>query len=74
MKGGGVLLLGRDESIPLMVEMFGQDASMGVRERAGCGLAESGLFRNDRRQSDLPAAIALDQHAPIRVLSPRSLV
>ena len=47
----GFSLLGRDESrdegIPFMVEMFGSDSSMVVRERAGCGLGESGLFRRE---------------------------
>ena len=39
--------------------MFGSDASMAVRERAGCGLAESGLFRREQRQLAVPGLLAL---------------
>ena len=59
----GFSLLGRDESrdegIPFMVEMFGSDSSMVMRERAGCGLAESGLFRREQRQLAIPGLLAL---------------
>ncbi len=55
----GFSLLGRDEGIPFMVEMFGQDASKGVRERAGCGLAESGLFRKEQRRLAIPGLLNL---------------
>ena len=55
----GFSLLGRNEGIPFMVEMFGSDASMVVRERAGCGLAESGLFRREQRQLAIPGLLAL---------------
>ena len=55
----GFSLLGRDEGIPFLVEMFAQDPSMMVRERAACGLAEGGLFRREQRQLAIPGLMNL---------------
>lgn len=40
--------LGSDEAVLLLVEVFRGDTDPGVKERAACGLADSGLF--DRQQ------------------------
>lgn len=55
----GFSILGRDEGIPYLVEMFGQDTSMAVKERAGCGLAEGGMFRKEQRQLAVPGLLTL---------------
>jgi HEAT repeat protein len=55
----GFSIVGRDEGIPYLVEMFGQDTSMAVKERAGCGLAEGGMFRREQRLLAVPGLLTL---------------
>ncbi len=55
----GFSILGREEGIPYLLEMFGQDGSLEVRERAGCGLAESGMFRREQRLLAVPGLLSL---------------
>ena len=55
----GFSILGREEGIAFLLEMFGQDGSLEVRERAGCGLAEGGMFRREQRMLAVPGLLSL---------------
>ena len=55
----GLSILAREEGIPLLIEIFGQDPSLAVRERAGCGLAEGGMFRREQRRLAVPGLLRL---------------
>jgi len=42
-----------------LLEVFGNDPSMNVRERAGCGLAEGGMMTREQRRKAIPGLIRL---------------
>lgn len=50
----GLALSGTNEAIPLLLESMHDDPSPKVRERAACGLAESGMFTAEQRRSVIP--------------------
>jgi hypothetical protein len=50
----GLAFIGSDTSIPVLLGMFHDDPSAQVRERAACGLAQSGMLTHDQRQKAVP--------------------
>jgi HEAT repeats len=50
----GLSYLGTDETIPTLLDVFHSDPSPNVRERAGCGLAQSGMLNERQRRSAVP--------------------
>ena len=52
-------MLGTDEIIDPLLEVFGKDPSMAVRERAGCGLAETGMMTREQRRKAIPGLMRL---------------
>ncbi len=50
-------LSGADASIQLLLRTMHEDSSPAVRERAACGLAESGLFTPEQRMTAVPQLI-----------------
>lgn len=54
----GLALVGSDEVIPPLLTAMHDDHSAVVRERAACGLAESGMFTPEQRMSAVPQLLA----------------
>jgi len=50
----GLALTGATTAIPVLLQTMHSDPASGVRERAACSLAESGMFNPEQRQSALP--------------------
>jgi len=50
----GLAYLGTDETIPPLLETFHDDPSPMIRERAACGLAQSGMLSEKQRRSAVP--------------------
>ena len=50
----GLSYLGTDDSIAPLLKTFHDDASPVVRERAACGLAQSGMLSQDQRRTAVP--------------------
>ena len=46
--------LGTDETIAPLLEVFHNDASHNIRERAACGLAQSGMLSEKQRRTAVP--------------------
>lgn len=61
----GMALLGRDETIRPLLDIFKNDPSLRIRERAGCGLAQSGMLTKDQRTTAVPALIDMAQDASV---------
>jgi hypothetical protein len=63
----GLAYLGTDETIVPLLEIFHNDPSRMIRERAACGLAQSGMLSEKQRRSAVPKLLdftddpALDQ-------------
>jgi len=63
----GLAYLGTDETIAPLLEIFHNDPSRKIRERAACGLAQSGMLSEKQRRSAVPKLLhftddpALDQ-------------
>ncbi|MGA8154056.1 MAG: HEAT repeat domain-containing protein [Terriglobales bacterium] len=55
----GLAHLGTDDSIKDFLDVFRSDASMEVRERAGCSLAKSGMLTREQRMKAVPGLIDL---------------
>jgi hypothetical protein len=53
----GLSLLGSDATIEPLLEIFRNDSSMQVRERAACGLAQSGMLRKEQRLTAVPTLL-----------------
>ena len=51
----GLALLGSDGTIAPLLEIFRNDPALEVRERAGCGLAHSGMLTKQQRLTAVPA-------------------
>jgi len=49
---------GSDSSIPPLLKAMHDDASPLVRERAACGLAESGMLTKEQRRTTIPTLLA----------------
>src|SRR5437762_143374 len=50
----GMAYLGTDEVIPVLLQTFHDDPSPTIRERAACGLAQSGMLIEQQRRSAVP--------------------
>lgn len=50
----GLAYLGTDETIAPLLEVFHDDPSPTIRERAACGLAQSGMLSEKQRRSAVP--------------------
>jgi hypothetical protein len=57
----GLSLLGSDATIQPLLEIFRNDASLRVRERAGSGLAQSGMLTKEQRLTAVPALIQIGE-------------
>lgn len=55
----GLAHLGTDDTIEDFLEVFRSDASMDVRERAGCSLAKSGMLTREQRIKAVPGLLDL---------------
>jgi HEAT repeat protein len=53
----GLSLLGSDATIEPLLDIFRNDSSMQVRERAACGLAQSGMLTKDQRLTAVPTLL-----------------
>lgn len=54
----GLALGGSSDAIPLLLTALHDDPSPEVRERAACGLAQSGMFTPEQRMSAVPQLIS----------------
>jgi len=50
----GLAYLGTDETIAPLLEVFHDDPSANIRERAACGLAQSGMLSQGQRWTAVP--------------------
>jgi hypothetical protein len=50
----GLAYLGTDEVIPILLQTFHDDPSPTIRERAACGLAQSGMLSEEQRRTAIP--------------------
>jgi hypothetical protein len=50
----GLAYLGTDATIPVLLEIFHDDPSPAIRERAACGLAQSGMLSAGQRLTAVP--------------------
>jgi hypothetical protein len=50
----GLAYLGTDETIAPLLQVFHDDPSAMIRERAACGLAQSGMLSEKQRRSAVP--------------------
>jgi hypothetical protein len=57
----GMSLLGTDATIPPLLDIFRNDASLEVRERAGSALAQSGMLTKQQRLTAVPALMNLGE-------------
>ena len=57
----GMSLLGTDATIPALLDIFRNDASLEVRERAGSALAHSGMLTKQQRLTAVPALMNLGE-------------
>ena len=55
----GLAHLGTDDTIKNFLDVFRNDASLEVRERAGCSLAKSGMLTREQRMKAVPGLIDL---------------
>jgi HEAT repeat protein len=55
----GLAHIGTDDTIPDFLEVLRSDASMDVRERAGCSLAKSGMLTREQRMKAVPGLIEI---------------
>ena len=53
----GLSYLGTDETIAPLLEIFHDDPSANIRERAACGLAQSGMLSEKQRRTAVPKLI-----------------
>jgi HEAT repeat protein len=50
----GLAYLGTDETIPTLLDIFHDDPSAAIRERAACSLAQSGMLSEKQRRTAVP--------------------
>lgn len=53
----GMSLIGSDPTVPLLLQIFRNDASPRVRQAAGCGLAQCGMLTKEQRRKAVPALV-----------------
>jgi hypothetical protein len=54
----GLSLLGSDATVGKLLEIFRNDSSLEIRERAGCGLAQAGMLTREQRFAAVPVLMA----------------
>jgi len=52
-------MLGTDDTIEPLIEVFRNDPSAHIRERAACGLADSGMLTRDQRKKAIPELLRM---------------
>jgi HEAT repeats len=57
----GLAYLATDETIGPLLEVFHDDPSANIRERAACGLAQSGMFSAEQRRTAVPTLLDFAQ-------------
>jgi HEAT repeat protein len=57
----GMSLLGTDATIPPLLDIFRNDTSLEVRERAGSALAQSGMLTKQQRLTAVPALMSIGE-------------
>jgi hypothetical protein len=57
----GMSLLGTDATIPALLDIFRNDPSIEVRERAGSALAQSGMLTKQQRLAAVPALMSIGE-------------
>ena len=55
----GLAHIGSDETIKSFLDVLRNDASLNVRERAGCSLAKSGMLTREQRMKAVPGLLEL---------------
>jgi HEAT repeat protein len=55
----GLAMLGTDDTIDPLLDTFAHDPSARVRKRAGCDLAQSGMFTKEQRLATVPNLLNL---------------
>lgn len=61
----GLAHLGTDDTIKDFLDVFRNDPSMEVRERAGCSLAKSGMLTREQRMLAVPGLIELAEDSTL---------
>jgi len=61
----GLSLIGSDATIEPLLQIFRDDASPQVRERAACGLAQSGMLTKEQRLTAVPRLLAYAEDASL---------
>jgi hypothetical protein len=61
----GLAHIGTDETIKNLLDVFRNDPSLEVRERAGCSLAKSGMLTREQRMKAVPGLIELTDDASL---------
>jgi hypothetical protein len=61
----GLAYLGTDEVIPPLLDLFRNDPSPTIRERAACSLAQSGMLSQEQRKRAVPRLIDMADDAGI---------
>lgn len=62
-------MTGDERAVPLLLSVFGDDPSPLVRERAACGIAQSGMFEPEVRRTAIPDFL---DYAESPALDPRT--
>src|SRR6185436_12791226 len=57
----GLGLLGTENTIAPLLDIFHNDTSLDLRERAACNLADSGMLSRELRQKAVPELIRFGQ-------------
>jgi hypothetical protein len=61
----GLSYLGTDQTIAPLLEIFHSDPSPNIRERAACGLAQSGMLSEQQRRTAVPKLIEFVEEASL---------
>jgi len=61
----GLAYLGSDETIAPLLQIFHDDPSAMIRERAACGLAQSGMLSEKQRRSAVPKLLDFSDDASL---------
>ena len=57
----GLAYLATDDTIRPLLDVFHDDPSAAIRERAACGLAQSGMFSAEQRRTAVPTLLDFAQ-------------
>ena len=61
----GLGLLATDNSIPVLIGIFREDPSPGIREMAACSIAQSGMFSESQRMRAVPDLLKMMDDATL---------